>query len=332
MSTPTIGVVIPTRNRVVQLKTAIRSVLAQTTPVDQVVIVDEASTDSTPAFLAELVSSDPRFTFVRHETPAFLPTARNVGISHLETELVAFLDDDDAWDPRKLAVQTQAMSLGGEAWAASSALLFSGGWHAVRAQRVPSTVGFNSRLLRANCIPAGGSTVVARRADVERVGGFDAKATYMEDWECWIALTRLLGPPALVDEPLTAYRIQPNQMSSVTDDLMASYRYVAAKHADFSERAGQPMDSSSLREFAAGRMLNSGRSADARHVYAGLFNERPSLRWLAKWAFAQMPSAAIALSDWRFRRGVPSAWLASVDGWLTQLMKLEAREEFAEKP
>jgi hypothetical protein len=117
-------------------------------------------------------------------------------------------------------------------------------------------------------------------------------------------------------------------MSSVTDELMASHLYLAEKHARFSEEQGVPMRNTLLKEFAAGRLLRTGRASEARQIFRELLRDDPSPRWIAKLVGATLPgSLPVRVSDWRFRRGVPADWNWSVELWLTQLMRLEVRDQ-----
>jgi glycosyltransferase involved in cell wall biosynthesis len=321
--TPSIGVVVPTRNRVEQLATALRSVLAQSHAVDQIVVIDEGSSDGTAEFLSKLARDEERLLVIRNSIPRFLPAARNQGLQQLRTELVAFLDDDDAWAPQKLERQCQALMETGSQWAISGALWFRGGWTAVRAQRTPTRADFLASLLRGNAVPGGGSTVLATVAALTAAGGFDERARYMEDWDCWLSLAAHAGVPAILDAPLTAYRVHPGQMSDRTNELMDSFSYVESKHRDFAAKHGTRLSDRGLLDFAAGRLLRTGHLREARKIYWQLAWGPMRPKWLAKWALAHSSRIATTLSDRRFRAAVPRTWEFDVELWLTQLLRLE---------
>lgn len=94
-----VGVVIPSRNRPQHLRVAIDSVLAQRHEPIRVVVVDDGSS---PPVAAWLECPDSRVRVVRNERPAGPGAARNQGAAAVDTEWVAFLDDDDRWLPHKL--------------------------------------------------------------------------------------------------------------------------------------------------------------------------------------------------------------------------------------
>lgn len=91
---PNITAVIPTRNRHDLLERAIQSVKDQDPPVHEIIVVDEASEPPVHASVAT--------TVVRHNSPVGPGGARNAGIRHATGEVIAFLDDDDLWLPKKI--------------------------------------------------------------------------------------------------------------------------------------------------------------------------------------------------------------------------------------
>lgn len=100
--TPLISVVLATYNRVHVLADTLRMVLAQTLDDFELIVCDDASTDGTPAVIAEWAARDPRIRHVRQ--PRNLGLAGNVsrGIAMAEAELVAVLYDGDVYDSRLL--------------------------------------------------------------------------------------------------------------------------------------------------------------------------------------------------------------------------------------
>ena len=100
---PLVSVVIPTYNRSELLRRAVESVLGQTLADLECVVVDDASTDATAQIIAGF--DDERLVYVRHENNLHASAARNTGIAAAKGRLVAFLDDDDEWFPKKLARQ-----------------------------------------------------------------------------------------------------------------------------------------------------------------------------------------------------------------------------------
>jgi len=93
-----VSTVIPTYNRAHLVRRAVDSALAQSLPGDEVIVVDDGSTDDTSTVLAPYAG---RIRYVRTAN-AGGGAARNVGVQHATRDLVAFLDSDDEWMPGKL--------------------------------------------------------------------------------------------------------------------------------------------------------------------------------------------------------------------------------------
>lgn len=101
MKRPTISCVIPAYNAEAYLDAAIRSVLEQTAPPDEVVVVDDGSTDRTRS-IAESFGAPVRYVNATGKGPS---AARNFGVTASRGEMVSFLDADDLWHHEKLARQ-----------------------------------------------------------------------------------------------------------------------------------------------------------------------------------------------------------------------------------
>ena len=106
MSTPTVDVIIPCRNRAAYVRLAVASVLAQTYPASSIVVVDDASTEDIPGALSGLGGP---VRVIRTSEPSGAGFARNAGIDASSSDLIAFLDDDDLWGPTKLERQVAYM-------------------------------------------------------------------------------------------------------------------------------------------------------------------------------------------------------------------------------
>jgi glycosyltransferase involved in cell wall biosynthesis len=104
--TPRVSVVVATRNRRQQLARALASVDAQRYRSFEVIVVDDGSTDGTGAWLC---AQRPQDCVIGTDRPRGAATARNRGVAQARGEIVAFLDDDDAWHPAYLEVQVRQL-------------------------------------------------------------------------------------------------------------------------------------------------------------------------------------------------------------------------------
>jgi glycosyltransferase involved in cell wall biosynthesis len=105
MRAPDVSVIIPTCNRGTLVARAVESALAAIRPADEVLVVDDGSTDDTAARLAPYLDRI-RYLPSRHVGPGAI---RNLGIREARGALVAFLDSDDEWMPDKLELQRTVM-------------------------------------------------------------------------------------------------------------------------------------------------------------------------------------------------------------------------------
>lgn len=102
----TISVIIPAYNRGNTIKRCIHSVLSQTYPVDEIIVVDDGSTDDT---LEKILEMDSNLVRVLRQKHKGAQAARNLGIREAKGDYIAFLDSDDEWMADKLEVQMPHM-------------------------------------------------------------------------------------------------------------------------------------------------------------------------------------------------------------------------------
>ena len=102
---PKVSVLLPVHNCAAYIESALRSMMEQTLRDIEIVVVDDGSTDATPAILARLAAADPRIRILRPEHNLRLPRALNFGLEHVRGTYVARMDADDLSLPNRLARQ-----------------------------------------------------------------------------------------------------------------------------------------------------------------------------------------------------------------------------------
>jgi glycosyltransferase involved in cell wall biosynthesis len=101
------SVIMPVRNGRMFIEEALDSVLGQLEPDDEILVIDDASTDGTWSLLARIL--DPRIR-VLNGLGRGVSAARNIGLSSAKGELIAFLDHDDLWPATRHSIMVQAMT------------------------------------------------------------------------------------------------------------------------------------------------------------------------------------------------------------------------------
>ena len=229
MRRPEVSVVIPTRNRAGLLERTLRAALRQEDVEFEVVVVDDASTDDTTQRVTPL--SDGRVGLVRHDERRGTSEARNSGIAAAKGDWIAFLDHDDLWPPHKLRTQLEAADREGATFVYSGAVRVNEELEIVHVDDAVVEPGeLLPALLRANAIPGGGSSAMAKASLVDQAGDFDPRLQLLEDWDMWIRLAAR-GSAAAVQEPLVAYLVYGgNVVLAEPFDLDRELDHLATKH------------------------------------------------------------------------------------------------------
>ena len=103
-----ISIITPCHNSQIFLGATIQSVLSQTYPNWELIIVDDCSTDNSVDIIQNYARKDDRIKYFRTDKSSGSPTLpRNIGIEHAKGRYIAFLDSDDAWLPDKLEKQVK---------------------------------------------------------------------------------------------------------------------------------------------------------------------------------------------------------------------------------
>jgi glycosyltransferase involved in cell wall biosynthesis len=208
------SLIIPTFNHVRFVGAAIDSALAQTATAVDVIVVDDGSTDETPAVLARYAG---RVRVLRQENRG-LSAARNAGLAAARGTFVSFLDADDVMAPTKLATQLELLERSPAiGWTYCDVLMETVATGAT--VRASERFGYAGRavdgwlfpeLIHGNFIPA--IAPLVRRTALEAAGGFDERLTALEDWDMWLRLS-LIAEARYTPAVLVTYRIRPGGMS-----------------------------------------------------------------------------------------------------------------------
>jgi glycosyltransferase involved in cell wall biosynthesis len=182
-----ITVIIPVFNREETIKRAIDSVLCQSHAPEDIIVVDDSSTDKTGEILAEYGDSITVVTLPVNSGPS---KTRNEGIRHAQTEWIAFLDSDDCWKPDKLKKQIEFLEQfpfyqilqSEEIWIRNGKRVNPRKHHAK-----PEGWIWGASLERCLVSPSG---VLLRKSLLRKYGGFDEGLPVCEDYDLWLKISR----------------------------------------------------------------------------------------------------------------------------------------------
>jgi glycosyltransferase involved in cell wall biosynthesis len=209
-----VSVVIPTFNRAHCLTRALNSVLTQTYPASEIIVVDDGSSDSTHQLVADIAgqSSLPIHYLALAENLG-VSKARNCGIQAAQNPWIAFLDSDDEWLPKKLEsqllLQEQAPQLkvihGEEIWIRNG--------RRVNAMTKHQKTGGH---IFSKCLPLcviSPSAVLIHRDVFDEVGLFKEDFTVCEDYDLWLRISSLYEIGFCSEAIITKYGGHTDQLS-----------------------------------------------------------------------------------------------------------------------
>jgi hypothetical protein len=209
VTAPRVSVVMPVRNGAAYLEEAVGSVLSQTLEDLELIVVDDGSTDATPAILERVARSDDRVRVLRIP-PSGLTPALNRGWREARADYVARLDADDVALPTRLANQAAFLDDHPEVGVVGSAYvpLSHTGERLGIVRYAVDDATLRADLLRYNCLPH--PTVMVRRAALEEADGY--RLDQAEDYDLWLRIAERWDLANLA-EPLILYRHHAGQFS-----------------------------------------------------------------------------------------------------------------------
>ena len=221
-----VSVVIPAYNYARYLPHAIGSVLAQTHPELECIVVDDGSTDDTRSVVEAI--RDERIRYVR-KVNGGLSSARNAGIREARHRFVGFVDADDRWLPDFLTRVLEEFERGDAKLGAVATASYRIDEHGTRVGAARFTFGESCELgFRDFCLrnrPLS-SSIVIRRDTLEGTGEFDTSLRSSEDRDYWLRMTARGWKLRFVDEPLAEIRRHSVNMSKAAARMQANRKQV----------------------------------------------------------------------------------------------------------
>lgn len=214
---PLISVVIPTYNHAHFLKEALESVQAQTYSHWEAIVVNNYSEDNTIEVVEGFV--DPRIRLVNFRNHGIIAAARNEGIRQARGEYVAFLDSDDLWKPEKLIRCMERLLHGFDVVCHATIKQWKNGETHILIYGPEKRAQYKSLLYQGNCFAT--SATVVRKSILIKVKGFDENPEYVtaEDYDLWLRISKITKHISFIKEPLGAYRVHQENLSSIGTKL-----------------------------------------------------------------------------------------------------------------
>jgi peptidoglycan/xylan/chitin deacetylase (PgdA/CDA1 family) len=215
-----VSIVMPAHNAAATIGESIQSVLSQTSPHWELVIVDDGSVDATGAVVDQAAARDSRIRSIRQPQQSGVSNARNLGTSSACFDWVLYLDADDWLAPTHLEKMTTVLAQNPPLDGVYC------GWVRVTpdGRRVDEQFYANAgglfETLTRYCAFSVHACIV-RRALIAMVGGWDTSLRTCEDWDLWLRIARTGAQFAALHEFLAEYRMRPDSAS------LDGFRYVA---------------------------------------------------------------------------------------------------------
>ncbi|WP_431065171.1 glycosyltransferase family 2 protein [Methylotuvimicrobium sp.] len=304
-----ISVVIPAYNSAEFIADAVHSILKQTRPITEIIIVDDGSTDNTQQIVEALPGP---ITYVKqpNQGPS---AARNTGIKAANSEWIAFLDADDQWTSDKIDKQLKLLRkipelvliAGDMAEIDKSGQLITESvldkhhllnkFQAIQDRAIPNAL---AELVTKNFIPTG--TVLVNKSALLEAGLFNQTIRFGEDLELWAKIAAK-HPITCIPEVLMLRRQHGNNATQLTAALlsdlvkvMTSIRNYAAK-----ELSLQNIDPNRLVANAYADLgywhFSEYDLITARQAFSASLKEKPNKRALLYWLACLMPAGIVKM-------------------------------------
>jgi len=204
-----VSVIIPTYNRVQTLSRAIDSVLNQKSPVDEIIVVDDGSTDDT----ANQISRNYPNVKLIQQPNLGVSAARNAGIKQACFEWIALLDSDDTWKPEKISAIQQAQQTQPEILLFhSNEIWIRNGVRVNPMKKHRKSGGWIFEHCLPLCVISPSATVV-HQSLLQSAAYFDETLPACEDYDLWLKICHQF-PVGFLDRPLiTKYGGHDDQLS-----------------------------------------------------------------------------------------------------------------------
>lgn len=306
-----VSVIMRTYNRGYVIREAIASVLRQTYPDFEIIVVDDGSTDDTSEIVRRI--DDDRIRYIQHNTNRGVSAAGNTGIKAATGDVIANLDTDDLWRPEMLGSLVGLLNRHPEAGAAFCDV------EVIREKTVVASLASKTRVFsKLLCshsassgdvciftkremhlclleeVPIKTNAVLIRRSVLDHVGGYDEKWRSGEDWELYLRIAKHHHFGYLNRQLATVRVLGDSTLAKFFEADKASLRrlILSEKQTLRGDREAVQAANRAIAQFENDLgwiYLHSGRRVKSISTYCRGFGETGNLILLAKAGFALLP-------------------------------------------
>jgi glycosyltransferase involved in cell wall biosynthesis len=321
--TPSVSVLIPTYNRASYLGATLKSIFSQTVPVDEVLLVDDGSTDETQNEVALLIDRHPEWRsrlVYSHQANQGKSVALNHALSRARGAWIAFDDSDDCWWPDKLEWQFRALAQYPECRACFTDASYSNNPTYDSTSLKEAGVVYQDIIGKENdfarlfirSFPVFMQTIVVRRDALHQCGGFHPKLRVEQDVDFMFRLG-LITSLCYVNRALVVIDRTAHRMYGLTTQFSLQSRLriqarelrleswsqlVAEQRPDLLEEVEWQLRC--IRSSLANSYIASGETYAARVVLRRAMRDRLDWRLAVKWALTFLsPWLVGRLTSWR---------------------------------
>ncbi len=192
-----VSLIVPSYNRIILLRRALRSIEEQTLKPDEVIVIDDGSTDDT----RQVIKKEFPSVVYHFQQNRGVSSARNFGIKESRGEWLAFLDSDDEWLPGKLEKQIELIGKNSDMKVCHTEEVWIRDGRRVNAMKKHRKKG---GWIFRHCLPLcamSPSSIMIHRSVFDQIGLFDEALPACEDYDLWLRITSRF-PVLFAEEPL----------------------------------------------------------------------------------------------------------------------------------
>lgn len=225
-----VSVIIPTYNRAYSIRNAISSIISQTHPVKEIIVIDDNSSDNTEEVVKSINYNN--LIYLRNSVNKGASFSRNIGINHSTSDLIAFLDSDDTWTKDKIKLQLDYMEKYDLDIVSSLMKINQDNgnhtiWPKITSQGDCIIREFYPKTLLINYF--GTPSILLKKNIFYKINGFDENLPRWQDWDLIIRLSKI-GKIGIINKELVIVNQSKDSITIKKDLLNKAVKHFLQKY------------------------------------------------------------------------------------------------------